>query len=274
MSIIQSKAAQKFLSSRRLTLLLFTVFASVSNARNQPPQPTEECMKASQKCENDTDCIHRLAVLQSACVTNTCQPQCREAALNLYQNRDGRQLLRTDATCVPGRYELEKCGFPTKQIPETLQFRQTYVRDGPAVQCQMGSCEAETNEGRCPEKCKRQLNATLATPLGGALADCTCTDKEDNRCIQLREISLRSCLSPSSLGPPLGMPLPRPGQGNIHTNRVDGPSSSEEITDLVAAHPDQDHAAQPDSAHSAVPLGWAIAFSLLSFAFARFCLFA
>ncbi|KAI1712508.1 growth arrest-specific protein 1 like protein [Ditylenchus destructor] len=257
MSIIRSKATQKFLSSRRLSLFLFTVFASVSNARNQPPQPTEECMKASQKCEADTDCIHRLAVLQSACVTNTCQPQCREAALNLYQNRDGRQLLRTDATCVPGRYELEKCGFLPNKSPKHCSFAKLMCETD--LQCNakwevfISECEAETNEGRCPEKCKRQLNATLATPLGGALADCTCTDKEDNRCIQLREISLRSCLSPSSQGPPMGMPLPRPGQGNVHTNRVDGPSSSEEITDLVAAHPDQDHAAQPDSAHSAVP---------------------
>lgn len=55
-------------------------------------------------------------------VTNTCQPQCRESAMNLFQNREGRQLLRSDATCVPGRYELEKCGFLPNKTPKHCSF--------------------------------------------------------------------------------------------------------------------------------------------------------
>lgn len=39
---------------------LTTVFAS------QPPHQSRECLKAFDDCENSTDCVHRLAVLQSA----------------------------------------------------------------------------------------------------------------------------------------------------------------------------------------------------------------
>jgi len=248
--------------------------AATSN-RSGPPQPSEECLKASRKCEGDTDCIHRLAVLQSACVTNTCQPQCREAALNLYQNRDGRQLLRTDATCVPGRYELEKCGFLPNKSPKHCSFAKLICETD--LQCNakwevfISECEAETNEGRCPDKCKKQLNATLSTSFGGALADCTCTDKEDNRCIQLREISLRSCLSnqPSDKNT---LPLPRPG----HSDTMDRPTTSHEEDNTGDGQFDGnalDHST-PDSAHTSLPALGALIFSFLSFVFARHCLFA
>ncbi|VDM53778.1 unnamed protein product [Angiostrongylus costaricensis] len=43
--------------------------------------------------------------------TNTCQPQCRNAVLNLYQNKLGRILLRSDTSCLPGREELRTCHF-------------------------------------------------------------------------------------------------------------------------------------------------------------------
>ncbi|VDP49327.1 unnamed protein product [Heligmosomoides polygyrus] len=49
--------------------------------------------------------------------TNTCQPQCRNAVLNVYQNKLGRTLLRSDATCIPGREELRHCNFlPTASV--------------------------------------------------------------------------------------------------------------------------------------------------------------
>ncbi|KHN85320.1 Growth arrest-specific protein 1 -like protein [Toxocara canis] len=78
---------------------------------------SQQCKAASVACEEDTDCVHRLAVLQSTCVTNTCQPQCRNAVLNLYQNRLGRTLLRTDASCIPGRHELELCNLLPSKSP-------------------------------------------------------------------------------------------------------------------------------------------------------------
>ncbi|VDN86486.1 unnamed protein product [Brugia pahangi] len=37
--------------------------------------------------------------------------------LNLYQNRLGRSLLRTDISCIPGRYELELCNLVPKKLP-------------------------------------------------------------------------------------------------------------------------------------------------------------
>lgn len=117
---------------------LLTIIMALASVHAQPPVQSAECKKAASDCESATDCVHRLAVLQSAwwknqnilefcpkfpfSVTNTCQPQCREAALNLYQNREGRALLRTDASCVPGRYELEKCGFLPNKQPKHCSF--------------------------------------------------------------------------------------------------------------------------------------------------------
>lgn len=57
----------------------------------------------------------------------------------------------------------------------------------------VSECEAETSQGRCSEKCRQHLNATLATQNGAEFASCTCTDKEDNRCIRLKDVSLKAC---------------------------------------------------------------------------------
>ncbi|CAD5214124.1 unnamed protein product [Bursaphelenchus xylophilus] len=182
----------------------------------QPPQHSEECLKASKQCEENTDCIHRLAVLQSACVTNTCQPQCRESALNLYQNREGRQLLRTDASCVPGRYELEKCGLLPTRSPKHCSMAKLVCETD--LQCNakwevfISECEGETNQGRCSEQCRQHLNATLSTANGADLKTCTCTDKEDQRCLQLKDITLRTCLEADK-------PKPTPPPF-VETNRV------------------------------------------------------
>ncbi|KAL3090908.1 hypothetical protein niasHS_007283 [Heterodera schachtii] len=215
--------------------MLFLLFRSlclfVTLSYAQPPVQSAECKKAASDCESATDCVHRLAVLQSACVTNTCQPQCREAALNLYQNREGRALLRTDASCVPGRYELEKCGFLPNKSPKHCSFAKLICETD--LQCNskwevfVSECEADTNElGHCPEKCRRHLNATLNTQHGAAFATCTCTDKEDGRCTQLRELTLLPCLLPEH-----EVPLPRPvgpsgsgvdeeGEADLSGNRV------------------------------------------------------
>uniref|UniRef100_A0A914GWW9 GDNF/GAS1 domain-containing protein n=1 Tax=Globodera rostochiensis TaxID=31243 RepID=A0A914GWW9_GLORO len=208
-----------------LSVLCLCLLAVLLHA--QPPMQSPECKKAASDCESATDCVHRLAVLQSACVTNTCQPQCREAALNLYQNREGRALLRTDASCVPGRYELEKCGFLPNKSPKHCSFAKLICETD--LQCNskwevfVSECEADTNElGHCPEKCHRHLNATLSTQHGAAFASCTCTDKEDGRCTQLRELTLLPCLLPEEV------PLPRPGSPS------GGGPDEEEDADLSA----------------------------------------
>lgn len=60
---------------------------------------------------------YKLNIFYLFSITNTCQPQCRNAALNLYQNRLGRALLRTDVSCIPGRYELEYCHLLPNKTP-------------------------------------------------------------------------------------------------------------------------------------------------------------
>lgn len=199
-------------------MLLIQFLPIILLARAQPPFQSPECKKAQADCEDATDCVHRLAVLQSACVTNTCQPQCRDAALNLYQNREGRALLRTDASCVPGRYELEKCGLLPNKSPKHCSLAKLICETD--LQCNakwevfVSECEADTNEMRCPDKCHRHLNSTLETPNGAAFVTCTCTDKEDGRCTQLRDLTLHSCLAMGSKPKEeVEGPLPRPGGG-------------------------------------------------------------
>uniref|UniRef100_A0A1I7XA98 ShKT domain-containing protein n=1 Tax=Heterorhabditis bacteriophora TaxID=37862 RepID=A0A1I7XA98_HETBA len=55
--------------------------------------PSESCKSSLEACENDLECSNRLAPLIAACTTGTCQPQCRNAVLNVYQNKLGRSLL-------------------------------------------------------------------------------------------------------------------------------------------------------------------------------------
>ncbi|KAL7079094.1 hypothetical protein ACQ4LE_001214 [Meloidogyne hapla] len=222
---------------------LFILFIKLINGQQQPFQSTE-CKKAAINCENSTDCVHRLAVLQSACVTNTCQPQCREAALNLYQNREGRNLLRTDASCVPGRYELEKCGFLPNKLPKHCLLAKLICEID--LQCNskweifISECEVNNNNNDlqyCSDKCSKYLNSTLSTQQGISFNNCTCTDKEDGRCTQLREGTLQSCLKKIS-GEEEEGPLPRPtssqpqeeeetSENEIETNNIISTSNSQ-----------------------------------------------
>ncbi|CAD5210448.1 unnamed protein product [Bursaphelenchus okinawaensis] len=220
----------------------------------QPPQQSEECLKASKQCEENTDCIHRLAVLQSACVTNTCQPQCRESAMNLYQNREGRQLLRTDASCVPGRYELEKCGLLPLKSPKHCSMAKLVCETD--LQCNakwevfVSECEGETNQGRCSEQCRQHLNATLSTTNGADLRECTCTDKEDQRCLQLKDITLKTCFEEERPTPP---PF-------VETNRV---SDVDPISHADPRRPaSSDPRDMPDTAGQTV-LSLVVLFSML-----------
>ena len=138
-------------------------------------------------------------------VTNTCQPQCRMAAMNLYQNRQGRNLLRSDASCVPGRTELEQCGFLPNKSPKHCNFVKLICEAD--LQCNskwevfISECEAETSQGQCSEKCKKHLNTTLSTPQGADFSTCTCTDKEDQLCINLKDTILKSCTEKSNETP-------------------------------------------------------------------------
>ncbi|VDD85151.1 unnamed protein product [Enterobius vermicularis] len=49
--------------------------------------------------------------------TNRCQPQCRSSVANLYNNRFGRTLLRTDLSCLQARHELEICNLMPNKTP-------------------------------------------------------------------------------------------------------------------------------------------------------------
>ncbi|KAE9549105.1 hypothetical protein FO519_007687 [Halicephalobus sp. NKZ332] len=180
-------------------MLRIIIFLTLFSGTLSAPQmdQSEECLKLSKQCEDDTECIHRLAIVQSACVTNTCQPQCRMAAMNLYQNRQGRNLLRSDASCVPGRAELEQCGFLPNKSPKHCNFVKLICEAN--LQCNskwevfISECESETSQGQCSEKCKKHLNSTLSTPQGSDFSTCTCTDKEDQLCVNLRDNVLKAC---------------------------------------------------------------------------------
>ncbi|CEF59259.1 GDNF/GAS1 domain-containing protein [Strongyloides ratti] len=169
---------------------------------NGLPIHSEECITANNNCENNTECIHRLAVLQSACTTNTCQPQCRLAALNLYQNNLGRLLLRTDASCLPGKDELEKCGFLPNLEEKHCSLQklvcETDMRCNAKWELFVSECESESTTGNCSPKCQQLLNGTLTTKTGSGFSLCTCTDKEDQLCEHLRDNVIGKCISMSA----------------------------------------------------------------------------
>uniref|UniRef100_A0A915DT28 Uncharacterized protein n=1 Tax=Ditylenchus dipsaci TaxID=166011 RepID=A0A915DT28_9BILA len=207
-----------------LTLVSVSCIAAAASAgsgnnaasRSFPPQHTDECLKAICLCDQ-----HMPTPVQRSCFEPVPEQRWQTIA-------EDRCLL------CPGRYELEKCGFLPNKTPKHCSFAKLICETD--LQCNakwevfISECEAETNEGRCPDKCSKQLNATLATNFGGALADCTCTDKEDSRCIQLREVALRSCLTGNHNKDTNTLPLPRPNMHEpeesvkLHVNAVKGSS--------------------------------------------------
>ncbi|CAG9535019.1 unnamed protein product [Cercopithifilaria johnstoni] len=131
-------------------------------------------------------------------VTNTCQPQCRNAVLNLYQNRLGRSLLRTDISCIPGRYELELCNLIPKKLPVYCNLAKLACEADLICSSRYGvftsECESEAAHGECSVRCRELLNDTLKTQQGAAFIDCTCTDKDDKLCLHLKDVILKSCM--------------------------------------------------------------------------------
>uniref|UniRef100_A0A7I4Y1N8 Growth arrest-specific 1a n=1 Tax=Haemonchus contortus TaxID=6289 RepID=A0A7I4Y1N8_HAECO len=174
----------------------------------QEPNATAECKSALEACENDLECSNRLAPLMAACTTNTCQPQCRNAVLNVYQNKLGRTLLRSDASCIPGREELKQCHFlPAAPLVHCSLAKLACEAD---LQCNskwgvfISECEAESARGECSERCYGLLAETVATPHGQAFESCTCTEREDQLCIHLKDNILDACNKPTPSPPAPG----------------------------------------------------------------------
>ncbi|CAB3405281.1 unnamed protein product [Caenorhabditis bovis] len=160
--------------------------------------PSEACTKALNDCENDLECQNRLAPMMAACTTGTCQPQCRSAVLNVYQNKLGRVLLRTDATCIPGRDELRACHFlPAESTVHCSLGKLACEAD---LQCNskfgvfMSECEPDAARGVCSDKCKSLLNQTIETAVGAVFNNCTCTTRDDQLCTNLKDNLLAVCL--------------------------------------------------------------------------------
>ncbi|VDL75521.1 unnamed protein product [Nippostrongylus brasiliensis] len=127
--------------------------------------------------------------------TNTCQPQCRNAVLNVYQNKLGRTLLRSDASCIPGREELKTCHFlPSAPVVHCSLAKlaceadlQVIMVDIDCVMCSpsifsaavfpitecnskwgvfVSECEAESARGECSPRCYGLLAEAVLTPYG------------------------------------------------------------------------------------------------------------
>uniref|UniRef100_A0A8R1IEY0 GDNF/GAS1 domain-containing protein n=1 Tax=Caenorhabditis japonica TaxID=281687 RepID=A0A8R1IEY0_CAEJA len=176
---------------------VLTIFVAVTVAFAQE-NPSEACAKALTDCENDLECQNRLAPMMAACTTGTCQPQCRSAVLNVYQNKLGRILLRSDATCIPGRDELRTCNFlPAESTVHCSLGKLACEGD---LQCNskfgvfMSECEADAAKGACNEKCKTLLKQTIETSVGSVFSNCTCTARDDQLCTNLKDNLLGVCL--------------------------------------------------------------------------------
>ncbi|KAF1764359.1 hypothetical protein GCK72_004306 [Caenorhabditis remanei] len=194
---------------------------------------SEACTKALTDCENDLECQNRLAPLMAACSTGTCQPQCRSAVLNVYQNKLGRILLRSDATCIPGRDELRTCNFlPAEPTVHCSLGKLACEGD---LQCNskfgvfMSECEADAARGACSEKCKTLLNQTIETSVGSIFSNCTCTARDDQLCTNLKDNLLGVCLKNTpggvTLSPSDNSITDAPGGNDLADSSVSHPTS-------------------------------------------------
>jgi len=58
----------------------------------------------------------------------------------------------------------------------------------------VAECEAEAAQGQCSTRCASHLIETTNTLVGGSLVNCTCTQRSDQLCDNLRDTVLRACL--------------------------------------------------------------------------------
>lgn len=183
--------------------------------------------------------------------------------------------MRTDASCVPGKYELEKCGFLPNKSPKHCSFAKLICETD--LQCNakwevfISECDSETSQGECSIKCRKHLNATLETQAGASLETCTCTDKEDNRCIQLRDTTLRACATADIPNKTIIKTTTDyvPDEPLLHPHT---PAASDPFGH-GGANPDSEEN-NPDSASTAWLHPLSFVASLLFLAFAKFCVLA
>ncbi|KAK6739321.1 hypothetical protein RB195_021015 [Necator americanus] len=140
-------------------------------------------------------------------------------------------LLKSDASCIPGREELKTCHFlPMASVVHCSLAKLACEAD---LQCNsrwgvfVSECEVETTGGACSQRCNGLLAAATATPQGQSLKTCTCTEREDQLCIHLRENILGACTTStlSSISPSNNSVTSFP-----RTENGAEPSASEEIT--------------------------------------------
>ncbi|KAK6019640.1 GDNF/GAS1 domain protein [Ostertagia ostertagi] len=90
----------------------------------------------------------------------------------------------------------------------------------------VSECEAESARGECSARCYGLLAETMATPHGQAFESCTCTEREDQLCIHLRNNILDACSKPTP-------PPPAPGDNSVTLSPIDsigdGQTSSAQI---------------------------------------------
>ncbi|KHN76231.1 Growth arrest-specific protein 1 -like protein [Toxocara canis] len=60
----------------------------------------------------------------------------------------------------------------------------------------VSECEVDASHAQCNQKCRDRLKQTFATKQGAALAKCTCTNRDDKLCDNLKNVVLRACTTP------------------------------------------------------------------------------
>uniref|UniRef100_A0A0M3KH55 Growth arrest-specific protein 1 homolog (inferred by orthology to a C. elegans protein) n=1 Tax=Anisakis simplex TaxID=6269 RepID=A0A0M3KH55_ANISI len=115
----------------------------------------------------------------------------------LYQNRLGRALLRTDASCIPGRYEMKMCNLLPERSPLHCNLAKLICEADMTCNAKWevftSECESDAVHDQCSDQCKQRLQDTFATEKGAALAHCTCTKQEDQLCENLKNTTLKAC---------------------------------------------------------------------------------
>lgn len=173
----------------------------VSLALSATRQFKSACEKAKEKCNNETDCFHRILYIQATCVTgggfgdHSCKMQCKTGVLRLFQAKYGREILESDMNCIGSvKSEIEDCNLdPKGDVHCTLAHNmcegdELCKRLLDAYEMQ---CEEELKTG-CSNKCVGLLNDVFAHEIGVKLKNCVCWS-DDPLCQHSKSVLIDPC---------------------------------------------------------------------------------
>ncbi|VDP23806.1 unnamed protein product [Soboliphyme baturini] len=163
-----------------------------------PVDNADDCERYKHSCNENSICSDRLAFLFSSCSTGRCTEQCRRSVVELYELKDGKDLLDTDLSCLEflssevmhcklwPRGQSVYCNIAKQKCMWNSECRKVLT----AFESQ---CQEAAKNGECSSECVK-LMAKVFKGDGEKLYDCYCPHK-DETCEQIRHNIGDSCRS-------------------------------------------------------------------------------